>query len=256
MHCGKQTTQGVLEPSAAMKKEMELAAAALTGAGGGDGADASAPGGCGEALRMLVAPPGGCGAACVPRGPSYYFGCSFAFSPMLAGPRAAAASSGGNGGGEYWRQLGAMLLWQSGMLVFGLLVVTMIAAAGGGGRASAATAADFAAAAWAARAAPANFAVMAAGFALYLLVGFNAAMGYPTRMRRVREAGVARCQLLAVLSPGGAWFLLALLRSGRLPLRRSDIHKHKHLAWPHNTYGRRSSASPSRSPPRASRSPR
>jgi len=91
---------------------------------------------CSEALRFLVAPPN---AHCTPRGPSFFFGCSLGFNPLL-GPKPG-GSGGGNGvdeagdGGaaaarrEYWRQLGGMMTWQFGMWVFGLFVVVMMVAA-------------------------------------------------------------------------------------------------------------------------------
>lgn len=47
---------------------------------------------------------------------------------------------------------------------------------------------------WAGVAQPLNYCLMVAGFALYLVVGFNAAMGHPVRMREVRS-----CDSAAVL---------------------------------------------------------
>jgi hypothetical protein len=109
---------------------------ALCGACGKAGCSPS----CSDALRFMAAPPH---AHCTPRGPTFFFGCSFGFSPLL-GPRPKMGGSPDEdgedeadcGGGaaaerrEYYRQLGGMLTWQAGMWFFGLLVVVMMVAAG------------------------------------------------------------------------------------------------------------------------------
>jgi hypothetical protein len=78
---------------------------------------------CSDCLRFLVAPPH---ARCVPRGPSYFYGCGLGFTPVRAERDAAKADSGSV---DYWRQLGRMALWQLGVWLFGLLIVAMITVA-------------------------------------------------------------------------------------------------------------------------------